>query len=40
MFDANGKIPAGIMSSILDGCDLQKIASGKPCEEQVCADSQ
>jgi hypothetical protein len=35
VFDANGKIPAGILSSILDGCDLQKLAAGKPCGDQV-----
>jgi hypothetical protein len=35
VFDANGKIPAGIISSVFDGCDLQKLTTGKPCGDQV-----
>jgi len=40
VFDANGKVPAGIMSSIIDGCDLQALTTGQPCGEQVCSDLQ
>lgn len=34
MFDANGKLPAGILSSIKDGCDLQKLTSDTLCDDQ------
>ena len=34
MFDANGKVPSGVMLSILDGSDLQKLTTGKPCGDQ------
>jgi hypothetical protein len=34
VFDANGKLPAGILSSIKDGCDLQKLTSDTLCDDQ------
>ena len=34
VFDANGKLPAGILSSITDGCDLQKLTSDTMCGDQ------
>ena len=34
MFDADGKIPSGTLSSILDGCDLSKMISDSLCGEQ------
>ncbi len=34
VFDANGKLPAGILSSISDGCDLQRLTSDTLCGDQ------
>ena len=34
MFDSNGKLPSGILSSVWDGCDIKRMTSPNQCGDQ------